>query len=99
MKEYGIEPQASTYNLLLNQFIQGGNFELSLRIVKIAREKGFDIELGLANDLIHMCLNLDYPRLALEFGRAYEAEGIRKIEPRVWMRCLSSSAENLWVSH
>jgi hypothetical protein len=61
--------------------------------------KGFVPDLRTIQTVVELCAEQGHSRLALELISSYEQGSVRRIEPGVWMTCLTAAAADLWVGN
>lgn len=98
MELCGVTPDAALYSLLVRRFAHDENLELCLFYLQKMREKTLNIEHTAMSDIVFLAAKRNLPQLAINLIEAYEAANIRKVEPEVWLACLTASANLVWVS-
>ena len=97
MSESGLI-NAQTYDAIIGFYIENENLDMALH--KLAEMNDLDMTPGLetAQRLIVLAVQTGYPRLALDLALAYENTSVRRIDTETWMKLLTASAQNLYVS-
>ena len=94
---YGIEPNQSLYERLIQRLTNGRNLEAALQQLAAMSEKGIPPSLKAMDALIHVACEKKQPRLALELAQAFDAASLRRISSQTWMRILVASSESFFV--
>jgi hypothetical protein len=97
MQELRMPPNAQTFSLILERPLMGGNLEIAVQYLGEMKARGIVPELQTAQNIIILAANLGHSRLALDIASAFEDESVRRLDNEVWLNCLISSAENLFV--
>jgi pentatricopeptide repeat protein len=97
MTELGIHPNAHTYSLLISRYVSNENFEMALQLLFEMSARGLVPDLKTAQSVITLATRFNSPRLALDLAMSFEDGSVRSLGPQVWMNCLISSAEELFV--
>ena len=97
MNSANIMPDGQTFQLMIRRFTKGENLEFALQCIYEMGARGLTLELTVAQDVIGLAAELGFPRLALDLAENFEATSVRRLSPETWMRCLTSSAEVLYV--
>ena|SRR5882762_8473272 len=97
MREHNIHPNALTFSLILERPILDKNLELAIQHMSEMNARGIIIELQTAEAIITLAAELGHPRLALDVASSFEEVSVRRLDSEVWLKCLISSAENLYV--
>lgn len=97
MQELRMPPNAQTFSLILERPLIGGNLELAVQYLGLMNTLGIVPELQTAQNIIILATTLGYPRLALDIASTFEDNSVRRLDNEVWVNCLISSAENLFV--
>jgi hypothetical protein len=102
MYEKNIEPNAVTFGLVLQIFLNHENpdhvnLELVLRYYAEMLSRKFVPDVDTAQRVIIFAASRGYPRLALDFAATFEESSVRRLEGAVWINCLRSSAEALYA--
>jgi pentatricopeptide repeat protein len=97
MSESRIEPSAATFALIIERTRRLSNLELTLQIYAEMQTRGFPPDLDTARGVIMMAASKGHPRLALDLAAQFEESSVRRLDAEVWMNCLASSAESLYV--
>ncbi|KAF5389447.1 hypothetical protein D9757_004288 [Collybiopsis confluens] len=96
MEEMGVEPNAATYNLIINYCISSKNVENALRYLQLMKNKGIEPELGTLQSIVEIAAESGNARLALDLVHGFESDSVRRLESDVWLHCLSAAASCLW---
>lgn len=97
MATYDISPNQTTYEIVILRLLESQNLELSLQYLAEMNKNGLTPSLKTVQGIIRTACALGYPRLALELADAFESTSVRRIENEVWLDCLGSAAEHLYV--
>lgn len=97
MNELGVPPNSATFTLLIQRFAAAGNMELALQYFYAMKEQGLVPELKASQSVITLVANHGYSRLAIDLADWFERRSTRRLDHTVWMNCLISSADNLYV--
>lgn len=98
MEDLGIIPNAQTFTLILERPLQAGNLEMAIQYMGEMATRDIVPELSVAQTTIQLACKMGYPKLALELAETFETTSVRRLDTEVWVNCLISSAENLYVS-
>jgi hypothetical protein len=98
MQELNMPPNAQTFSLILERPLLGENIEMAIQYMGKMNAHDIRPELQTAQDIIILAAKLGHARLALEMANKFEAESVRRLDNSVWVNCLISAAENLYVS-
>jgi pentatricopeptide repeat protein len=98
MKEAGIEHTAGSYALLIRKYLHDSNLEMAFKILVEMEGRGLTPTLKTAEGIITLAAQRRMPRLALELAENFEASSVRRLGMHVWVSCLLSSSECLYVS-
>jgi pentatricopeptide repeat protein len=97
MQDAGIEHTAGTYALLIQRYIDDSNLEMAFKLLVEMEGRGLTPTLRTAEDVITLAAQRRMPRLALELAENFEASSVRRLDVRIWVSCLLSSSECLYV--
>ena len=97
MAQYDIAPDQKTYELVIGRMIQADNLESALQRLAEMNRAGLTPTLQTAEMIIRLACRFNMPRLALDLADTYEDTAIRRLDGPVWVECLNSSAEGLYV--
>jgi len=98
MHDMGIKPNLSTYTAIIDGLVFQGNLEMALHyIFKMKREEIIP-EISAMQGVIILAADCGYSRIAVELATYFEDASLRRLDESVWEACLSSSAQNLYVS-
>lgn len=98
MREFGMPLSTYTYTLIISRYLSNENLELALQFLFDMNARGLVPELKAVQGVILLAARLGYPRLALDLATSFEEDSSRRLGPEVWMNCLMSSAQDLYVS-
>lgn len=87
----------TTYGEIMQKFIVDENLEMALQLLKTMSSEKLAPTLETMTSLISLAAEGGHPRLALDLVASFEA-ATRSLPPEVWVRCLQSSARELYVS-
>lgn len=99
MSELGVEPDTSTYVHVIRKFVRAGNLEMAILYLVEMEEKGLSPRLEIAEDIITLAASKGHPRLAIDLAVNFEASTIRALSSQVWIKCLISATDHLYVSY
>lgn len=97
MADAGKEHTEGTYALLIQRYIADSNLEMSFKILVEMERRGLTPTLETAEGVITLAAGRRLPRLALELAENFEASSVRRLSTHVWVTCLLSSSECLYV--
>lgn len=86
-----------TISHIIDRFVYDGNLEGALKYLLSAEHRGLVPEAKSAQKVIIMAAQQNHARLAVELAMWFEKNSVRKLDRVVWVHCLLSSAENLYV--
>ena len=92
-----MQPTASVYSAIINVFLSVKNVEGALQHYFLMQSHNLTPELAVVQDLILLLAESQLPRLALDIASSFEKETQRRIDASIWLECLYSSAQNLYV--
>ena len=92
-----IEPNATTYNLVISYFLEGENLPIALRKLAEMSDGGHLPSMQVAQRLAETAAERGYARLAIDLADAYEESAVRRLDNQTWVKLLVSSAESLYV--
>ena len=98
MAEWNVEPNATTYSIVIDRFVEAGNMERILRWLAEMQLRGLVPSVDTAQSVIALIASRGFPRLALDVATVFERSSIRRLDTAVWLNCLISSAEALYAS-
>jgi pentatricopeptide repeat protein len=98
MKDAGIEHNERTYAFLIRRYQEDSNLEMAFKLLVEMESRGLTPTLETAENIITLAALRRMPRLALELAENFEASAVRRLGTRVWVSCLLSSSECLYVS-
>ena len=98
MEASGIEPDATTYMLLIRRYTSVSNLEMALRLLVEMEGRELFPKLETAEEVIALAAARGQPRLAIDLAENFEASSIRRLGTQVWIQCLLASSESLYVS-
>ena len=97
MKDAGIEHNERTYALLIRRYLDDSNLEMAFKILVEMEGRGLTPTLEAAEGVITLAARRRMPRLALELAENFEGSAVRRLGTHVWVSCLLSSSECLYV--
>jgi hypothetical protein len=98
MEAVNISPNAQTFTLILERPLLKKNLEMAVQYMGEMNTRRIVPELPTAQAIIILAAKLGHPRLALEIASTFEEDSVRRLDGEVWVNCLISAAENLFVS-
>ena len=98
MEDGGIEHTEGSYALLIRRYLADSNLEMAFKLLVEMEGRGLTPTLKTAEDVIVLAAKRRMPRLALELAENFEASSVRRLGMHVWVSCLLSSSECLYVS-
>jgi pentatricopeptide repeat protein len=98
MNEMNIPPNSSTFSHIIQRLTADGRLEAALQYLHSMKTQDLVPELPAVEAVITLAADIGYPRLAIDLATSFELISLRRIDQVVWMSCLRSSAENLYVS-
>jgi pentatricopeptide repeat protein len=98
MEDAGIKHTEGTYALLIQRYLADSNLEMAFKLLVEMEGRGLKPRLGTAEGVIILAAQRRMPRLALELAENFEASSVRRLGMHVWVSCLLSSSECLYVS-
>jgi pentatricopeptide repeat protein len=97
MEEAGIEHTEGTYASLIQRYLADSNLEMAFKLLVEMEGRGLKPRLKTAEGVIILAAQRKMPRLALELAENFEASSVRRLSTHVWVSCLLSSSECLYV--
>ncbi|KAH9963831.1 hypothetical protein BC827DRAFT_1128532 [Russula dissimulans] len=97
MQVAGIEHTESTYALLIQRYLDDSNLEMAFKFLVEMERRGLSPTLKTAEGVITLAAQRRMPRLALELAENFEASSVRRLSTHVWVSCLLSASESLYV--
>ena len=98
MQQCDVWPDAITFDILIARLLHSDNIELALQYLGMMSTRGLTPRMQTVEQLIRCACKQGLPRLALDLARSFEEASVRRFDGSIWMDCLISSAESLWVS-
>jgi pentatricopeptide repeat protein len=98
MEDAGIEHTEGTFALLIRRYLADSNLEMAFKLLVEMESRGLTPTLNTAEDVIILAARRRMPRLALEMAENFEVSSVRRLGMHVWVSCLLSSSESLYVS-
>jgi pentatricopeptide repeat protein len=98
MNEMNITPNAATFSFIIDRYTTAGNLELALQYLHSMKAHNLVPELPAVEAIVTLTADRGYPRLAIDLATWFEDTSIRRLDQAVWMSCLRSSADSLYVS-
>ncbi|KAL0570510.1 hypothetical protein V5O48_011456 [Marasmius crinis-equi] len=96
MAEKGVEPDGTTYTIMIRYFAVVRSLHMCLRYLHEMRSKGIEPELEPIRDMVVLAAEEGYPRLALDLVERYQENFVRMLGSDVWTGCLKASAKLQW---
>jgi len=97
MDQTGVTPNAATFTHIIRRFVNDGNLEMALQYLYTMQPHGLVPELTAAEHVITLAAQCNQPRLAIDLVSWFENISPQRLGPSVWMACLTSSAECMYV--
>jgi len=97
MRVAGIEHTEGTYAPLIQRYLDDSNLEMAFKFLVEMERRGLSPTLKTAEGVITLAAQRRMPRLALELAENYEASSVRRLGTHVWVSCLLSASESLYV--
>jgi len=97
MEDAGIEHTEGTYALLIRRYLNDSNLEMAFKLLVEMEGRSLTPTLETAEGVITLAAGRRMPRLALELAENFEASSVRRLGMHVWVTCLLSSSECLYV--
>ncbi|KAI0312343.1 hypothetical protein OF83DRAFT_1146592 [Amylostereum chailletii] len=97
MKEFGVEPNAATYEVLVRRYKLSDNFEMGLKLLFEMEQLEIAPSLRTVQDVIALAIRKGHARLALELAENYEASSIRRLDDVTWIKCLTAATGTLYA--
>ena len=97
MRRFDILPNETTYEIIILRYTAAEAIELALQCLAEMSSLGLSPTLATATSVITTASKLGYPRLALDLAESFEGSSIRRLDGHVWVECLISSSDALYV--
>ena len=97
MEDAGMEHTEGTYALLIQRHLDDLNLEMAFKLLVEMEGRGLTPTLTTAEGVITLAARRRMPRLALELAENFEGSSVRRLGMDVWVSCLLSSSECLYV--
>ncbi|EDR11808.1 uncharacterized protein LACBIDRAFT_293043 [Laccaria bicolor S238N-H82] len=97
MDQTGVPPNAATCTHIIRRFVNDENLEMALQYLFTMQSHGLVPELTAAEHVITLAAQCNQPRLAIDLVNWFENISPQRVGPSVWMACLTSSAECMYV--
>jgi pentatricopeptide repeat protein len=97
MDDSDIEHTEGAYALLIRRYLDDSNLEMGFKLLVEMEGRGLTPTLETAEGVITLAAERRMPRLALELAENFEASSVRRLNMHVWVNCLLSSSECLYV--
>jgi pentatricopeptide repeat protein len=97
MEDAGMKHTEGTYALLIQRYLDDSNLEMAFKLLVEMEGRGLTPTLKTAEGVIFLAAQRRMPRLALELAENFEASSVRRLDTHVWVSCLLSSSECLYV--
>ena len=98
MVKCSVKPNAQIYTSIITTFIQSGNLEMAIQYLFAMRSQNIVPELSAVQGVIILAAESGYPRLAFDLATYFEDNSHRRVGDDVWVACLYSAAQALYVS-
>jgi pentatricopeptide repeat protein len=93
-----IAPNSSTFSYIIDRFTYDGNLEAALQYIYSMKARKLVPELHIVEAIVILAADIGYARLAIDLATWFEDISIRRLDQAVWVSCLRSSANSLYVS-
>jgi len=97
MQDAGLQHTEGTYALLIQLHLDDSNLEMAFKLLVEMEGRGLTPTLQTAEGVISLAARRRMPRLAVELAENFEASSVRRLGMHVWVSCLLSSSERLYV--
>ena len=98
MNEMNIAPNSTTFTYIILRYTLDSNLEVALQYLYAMKARKLVPELRAIEAVVTLAAHSGYPRLAIDLASWFEDASIRRLDQAVWMSCLRSSADSLYVS-
>ena len=98
MNEMNIAPTSITFSHIILRYTLDSNLEVALQYLYAMKARKLVPELHAVEAVVTLAAHSGYPRLAIDLASWFEDASIRRLDQAVWMNCLRSSADSLYVS-
>lgn len=98
MNEMNIAPNSSTFSYIIHRYTSDNNLEVALQYLYAMKAHKLVPELPAIEAVVTLAAHRGYPRLAIDLATWFEDSSIRRLDHAVWMSCLRSSTDSLYVS-
>lgn len=98
MIKLSIKPNAQIYTSIITTFIHCGNLEMAIQYLFAMKSQNIVPELSAVQGVIILAAESGYPRLAFDLATYFEDNSHRRVGDDVWVACLYSAAQALYVS-
>lgn len=97
MNEMNIAPNSSTFSYIIHRYTSDNNLEVALQYLYAMKAHKLVPELPAIEAVVTLAAHRGYPRLAIDLATWFEDSSIRRLDHAVWMSCLRSSTDSLYV--
>jgi len=97
MEDAGMEHTEGIYALLIQRHLDDSNLEMAFKLLVEMEGRGLTPTLQTAEGVITLAARRRMPRLALELAENFEDSSVRRLGMHIWVSCLLSSSECLYV--
>ena len=98
MINHSVKPNAQIYTSIITAFLERRNLEMAMRYLFAMKSRNIVPELSAVQAVIMFAAEIGYPRLAFDLATYFEDNSHRRMGDDVWVACLYSSAQALYVS-
>ena len=98
MNEMNVAPNSTTFSYIIDRFTYDGNLEVALQYLYSMKARKLVPELHAVEAVVTLAAHTGYARLAIDLANWFEDSSIRRLDQAVWISCLRSSADSLYVS-
>lgn len=93
-----VKPNAQIYTCIIDIFIERRNIEMAVQYLFAMKSQNIVPELSAVQGVIVFAAEMGYPRLAHDLATYFEDNSHRRMGDHVWVACLYSAAQALYVS-
>lgn len=98
MNKLSVKPNAQIYTSIITTFINSGNLEMAMQYLFAMESQDIVPELSAVQAVIIFAAESGNPRLAYDLATYFEGNSHRRVGDDVWVACLYSAAQDLYVS-
>jgi len=98
MLEAKIDPNATSYEILIARLTEEENLEMALAILTEMEKRDLSPSTETAESIVFLATKQGNPRLALDLATSYETVSVRPLSTSIWVHVLASCADYLFVS-